>query len=163
MDKKFLLRVNDSFKQIRTQLLLNEKIRQLLYFDTVDETTIVPSIDLVKDHIYMQPIITAETTEPFNKKNYITITIPEGDLSNNKMDYVVRIIVMCEKTCWEINDNIRPLIISQEIINILDGYKTYFSNELSFSGIVETVTSKDVYGYSILFSTADGISDVDEK
>ena len=31
MDKNFLLRVNDSFKQIRTQLLLNEKIRKYLY------------------------------------------------------------------------------------------------------------------------------------
>lgn len=163
MDKKFLLRVNDSFKQIRTQLLLNEKIRQLLYFDTVDETTVVPSIDLVKDHIYMQPIITAETTEPFNKKNYITITIPEGELSNNKMDYVLRIIIMCEKSCWEIDNDVRPLIIAQEVVNTLDGFKTHWSDPLYFGNIVETVTSKDVTGYSLLFNATDGIGDINEE
>lgn len=163
MDKNFLLRVNDSFKQIRTQLLLNEKIRKYLYWDVINENTVAPSIEMVKEHVYIQPIITVETTEPFNKKNYITITIPEGDANNNKMEYVVRIIIMSEKSCWEINNDIRPLIIAQEVVNILDGFKTYFSNTLSFDNIVETVTNKDVCGYSLLFSTADGISDVDEK
>lgn len=163
MDKNFLLRVNNSFKQIRTQLLLNETIRKYLYWDTINENTVVPSIELVKEHVYIQPIITVETTEPFNKKNYITITIPEGDMNNNKMDYVVRVIIMSEKSCWEINNDIRPLIIAQEIVNILDGFKTDFSNSLKFSNIVETVTSKDVVGYSILFDVTDGISDIDEK
>jgi hypothetical protein len=79
------------------------------------------------------------------------------------MAYVVRIIVMSEKSCWEINNDIRPLIIAQEVVNVLDGFKTEFSNSLEFSNIVETVTSKDVVGYSILFDVVDGISDVDEK
>lgn len=163
MDKNFLLRVSDSFKQIRTQLLLNEKIRNYLYWDVIDENTVTPSIEMVKDYIYIQPIITVETTEPFNKKNYITITVPEGNKDNNKMQYVVRIIIMSEKSCWEVNDDIRPLIIAQEVVNVLDGFKTYFSNALVFKDIVETVTNKDVCGYSVLFSTVDGISDVDEK
>lgn len=163
MDKTFLLRVNDSLKKIKTQLLLNESIRKLLYCEEINNTTKAPVIDQVKDHIYLQPIITVETTEPFNKKNYITITIPEGDKDNNKMDYVVRIIVMCEKSSWNINGDIRPLLIAQEVVNILDGFKTDMSNELNFTSIVETVTSKDVVGYSILFDIVDGISDVDEK
>jgi hypothetical protein len=54
---------------------------------------------MVKEHVYIQPVVAVETTEPFNKKNYITITIPEGDKNNNKMAYVVRIIVMSEKSC----------------------------------------------------------------
>ena len=53
--------------------------------------------------------------------------------------------------------------MAQEIVNILDGFKTDMSNELDFTSIVETVTSKDVVGYSILFDIVDGISDVDEK
>ena len=163
MDKSFLLRVNNSLKKIKTQLLLNDSIRQKLYYETIDETTPVPVIDQVKDHVYLQPVITVETMEPFNKQNYITITIPEGDKHNNKMEYVVRVIVMSEKKSWNLNGDVRPLLISQEIINILDGYKLDFSNTLEFTNIVETVTSKDVYGYSILFGVVDGISDVDEK
>ena len=163
MDKTFLLRVNNSLKKIKTQLLLNENVRKLLYCEEINNTTKTPVIEQVKDHIYLQPVITVETTEPFNKKNYITITIPEGDKDNNKMGYVVRIIIMCEKSSWNIDGDIRPLLIAQEVVNILDGFKTDMSNELNFTNIVETVTSKDVVGYSILFDIVDGISDVDEK
>lgn len=163
MDKTFLLRVNNSFKKIKTKLLLNEKIRKLLYYDVVSDSMSAPLIEQVKDHIFLQPVINVETTEPFNKKSYITITVPEGNPSGNKIKYVVRLTVMCEKSVWNINGDIRPLIISQEIINTLNGFKTDMSNALDFSRIVETVTSKDVVGYSILFNITDGISDVDEQ
>lgn len=163
MDKKFLLRANDSFKQIKTQLLLNDTIRKYLYYDNIDDNTEAPVIDIVKDFVFIQPVITVETTEPFNKKNYITITLPDGKLKSNKMEYVLRIIVMSDKSSWNINDDARPLILSQEIVNTLDGFKTYFSNELKFVSMVETVTTKDVYGYSLLFSATDGISEVNDK
>jgi hypothetical protein len=98
MDKKFLLRANDSFKQIKTQLLLNDNIRKYLYYDNIDDNTEAPVIDIVKDFVFIQPVITVETTEPFNKKNYITITLPDGKLKSNKMEYVLRIIVMSDKS-----------------------------------------------------------------
>lgn len=98
MDRNFLIRVNDSLKQIKTKLLLDEDIRKLLYYDVVDDNTVAPAIEQVKDHIFLQPIIKTETTEPFNKKNYITLTIPEGDLDGNKIEYVVRVVVMCDKS-----------------------------------------------------------------
>ena len=41
MDKKFLLRVNDSMKRIKTNLLLNDKIRQLLYYDEINHIFIL--------------------------------------------------------------------------------------------------------------------------
>jgi hypothetical protein len=163
MDKTFLLRVNKAFKKIRTMILLNEKIRTLLYYDVVDDNTVAPAITQAKDHVFLQPIVKVDTQEPFNKKNYITITVPEGDKDNNKMGYVVRVIVMCDQTTWNLNEDIRPLMIAQEVINELDGQHVGFSNTLEFTNIVETVTTKDVTGYSILFAVVDGISDVDEK
>lgn len=162
MDKTFLHRVNSSLKTIKTQILLNENIRKMLYYDDV-VNNLVPTIEIMKDYVFLQPVINVDTIEPFNKKNYITITIPEGNKQSNKMHYTVRIIVMCDKTSWQLSTDIRPLLISQEIINILDGYKLDMSNQLSFSSIVETVTSKDVYGYSLLFNITDGISDIYEK
>ncbi len=163
MDKKFLLRVSDSFKKIKTQLLLNKEIRKLLYYDIIDDDTVEPDIKQVKDNIFLQPVVNVDTVEPFNKKNYITITIPSGEKNKNKMVYVLRIIVMCDKSSWIVKDNIRPILLSQEIINELNGFKTDFSNEIKFSEIVETVTNKDMIGYSILFEAIDGISDIDEK
>lgn len=163
MDKKFLLRLDNTFKSIKTKLLLNENIRKMLYYDAIDENTSVPPIELTAEHVFIQPIIAVETSEPFNKRNYITITSPEGDVSDNKMDYVIRIIVMCDKSSWNLNGSARPLLLAQEIINELHNEKFQLSNPLYFTNIVETVTSKDVCGYSLLFDTTDGISDIDEK
>lgn len=163
MDNKFLIRLNDSFKTIKTRILLNEEVRKYLYYDNIDDNTTVPSINQVVDNVFIQPVIEVDASEPFNKKNYITITVPEGDKENNRMAYAIRIIVMCEKSCWNINGDVRPLLIAQELINTLDGFKTYLSNSLSFDSIVETVTSKDVYGYSLLFNVTDGISDINDK
>lgn len=162
MDKQFLIRVNNSFKQIKTQLLLNEKIRSYLYWDDVENNP-TPSIEAVKDYVYTQPVVDVETVEPFDKKNYITITLPQGEKDDNRVDYIIRIIVMSDKNNWNVGDDIRPLILSQEIINTLDGYKTYFSGFLSFDSLVETITTKDVMGYSLLFLVSDGVSDVYEK
>ena len=163
MDKKFLLRLDDTFKSIRTKLLLNEAIRTMLYYDVVNENTPVPPIQLAAEHVFTQPVIKVGTTEPFNKRNYITITGPEGDKNGTKIGYVVRIIIMCDKSSWNLNGSARPLLIAQEIINELDNEKFQLSGSLAFNSIVETVTSEDVYGYSILFDVVDGIIDIDEK
>lgn len=163
MDREFLLRLNDTFKSIRTKLLLNDKIRTLLYYDSFDENTAAPPIELAAEHIFTQPVITTDTVEPFNKKNYITITVPTGDIKGNSIDYVCRIIIMCEKSSWNSNGNIRPLLIAQEVINTLHKTQFKLAGSLNFDSIVETVTTKDVYGYSLLFNTTDGISDIDEK
>lgn len=163
MDKEFLIRLNNSFKKIKTALLLNENIRTYLYYDEVAQDTIAPPIEVAAEHVFTQPVIEVDTTEPFNKKNYITITMPEGNKENNKIDYVIRVMVMCDKHSWNINGDSRPLLLGQEIVDVLDNYKLDFSNKLRFSNIMETVTSNNVYGYSFLFDVTDGISDSNEK
>lgn len=164
MDKRFLIRVMSSFKKIKTKILLNEKTRTLLYYDDAfAEDVIAPPIELAAEHVFLQPVIDTDVKEPFNIKNYLTITIPEGSKTDNSMVYVVRIIVMCDKSSWNINGDVRPLLIAQEIINDIDNYQVDFSNKLIFNDIVETVTNKDVVGYSLLFSAVDGISDNDDQ
>lgn len=161
MDKEFLKRVNNSLKRIKTTILLNEEVRKLLWYS--GDATTVPSIEQAAEHVFLQPVITIETSEPFNKKNYITLTIPEGSKTSNKVEYTLRVIVMSEKGDWDIDGDIRPLLIAQHIINDLNGAKFDFSNPLEFDSIVETITSDDVYGYSILFNVVDGVSDTHEK
>lgn len=161
MDKNFLMRVNNALKRVKTTILLNDEVRKLLWYS--GEPTAIPTVEQVADHVFLQPVIDVETTEPFNKKNYITLTIPEGTKASNKVEYTLRVIVMSDKSDWNINGDIRPLLIAQHIINDLEGVKFDFSNPLYFDSIVETVTSKDVCGYSILFNVVDGVSDTHEK
>lgn len=164
MDKEFLIRVNNSFKKIKTKILLNEKIRTLLYYDDAfSEDVVAPPIETVSDHVLLQPVINVDVKEPFNIKNYLTITIPEGTKTDNSMVYVVRIIVMCDKSTWNINGDVRPLLIAQEIVNDINNFKVDFSNQLIFTDVVETVTNEDVFGYSLLFTTVDGISDNNDQ
>ena len=84
MDKKFLLRVNDSMKRIKTNLLLNDNIRQLLYYDEINSSTDIPLIEQVAGNIFIQPVIDVEVKEPFNKKNYITITLSKNHIRIRK-------------------------------------------------------------------------------
>jgi hypothetical protein len=79
------------------------------------------------------------------------------------MEYVIRVVVMSEKSCWNLNGDIRPLLISQEIINILDNFKLKLSNTLVFNRILESTTTKNVCGYSIVFEIVDGVSNIDDK
>jgi hypothetical protein len=49
--------------------------------------------------------------------------------------------------------------MTQKIINILDGKKFKCAAPLSVSKIIETVTNKTMYGYSIIFGLSDGLGD----
>jgi hypothetical protein len=101
MDKNVLIRLESTMRSIKTQLLLNENIRKLLFYTEIEDLEEVetPSVNAVKSNIFLQPIIDVDVEPPFNKKNYITITVPDSRKRPNDIDYVFRIIVQCDKTC----------------------------------------------------------------
>ena len=165
MDGKFLLRLEDTMRRVKQEILFNEDIRKLLYYENIEDINELksPSLQACADHIFLQPIVDTDVTEPFNKLNYITITVPESASSSNKIHYIFRVMIMCDKRCWTYeNDNIRPLQLAQLIINILDGKQFSCAAPLSFVKVVETVTNKTTYGYSLLFDLTDGIGDKDD-
>lgn len=165
MDKNVLIRLESTMRSIKTQLLLNENIRKLLFYTEIEDLEEVetPSINAVKSNIFLQPIIDVDVEPPFNKKNYITITVPDSRKRPNDIDYVFRVIVQCDKTCWTYGEGfIRPLRICQEILNTIEGQRFSCAGQLKFDSLVETVTNKTVSGYSILFSLLDGIGDPDD-
>lgn len=164
MDTNILLRLNDAFKDLKSQLLLDSDIRKLLFYD--NDTPLQqqdPGINNVVDYIFTQPVVDIDIQPPFNKKNYITITAPDNGISannSNVMQYVIRIQVMCHSTCWNIKDGTKPLLIASRVLKILDNYKTTFAGKLYFTDIVETITNKNVSGYSLLFSASEGVGDI---
>lgn len=161
MDTKFLFRLESTMRDVKQQLLLDEDMRKWLFYENIEnlENMAVPSIASCKNHIFLQPIVDTDVTPPFDKLNYITITVPESAIGN-KINYVFRVIVMCDKRCWTYDDDrIRPLHMTQKIINILDGKKFKCAAPLSVSKIIETVTNKTMYGYSIIFGLSDGLGD----
>lgn len=161
MDKEFLIRLESTMRSIKQKLLLDDDIRKMLFYEKIVdlENMKAPSIASCSDHVFLQPIIDTDVTAPFDKLNYITITVPESAISN-KAHYVVRVMIMCDKRCWTYDDNrIRPIRLAQAIINAIDGEKFQCASPLSLSKILETVTNKTMYGYSIVFGLADGLGD----
>ncbi len=171
MDKYFILRLESSLKAIKRKLLLNEKIRTLLYYDSdfmaENEGNLeVPSIQLVKDNIFLQPVVSNDIDPPFNKKNYIAITTSNSGFMGGTAlmaDHSIKISVMVHKTNWIYGkDNIRLLHLWQEIINEIDGFKASCSNAFEYEQALQTVIDESMTGYSIIFSIVDGLGDRDK-
>lgn len=166
MDKYFILRLESSLKAIKRKLLLNEKIRTLLYYDSEDileplGETQDPGIQLVKDNIFLQPVVSNDIDPPFNKKNFIAITAAGSGFTQQSVlsaEHAIKISVMVHKTNWIYGDNnIRILHLVQEIINTLDGCRFSCSNDLVYEQLLQTVIDESMTGYSVIFSIVDGL------
>lgn len=100
MDTKFLFRLESTMRDVKQQLLLDEDMRKWLFYENIEnlENMAAPSIASCKNHIFLQPIVDTDVTPPYDKLNYITITVPESAIGN-KVNYVFRVMVMCDKRC----------------------------------------------------------------
>jgi hypothetical protein len=173
MDKTFLLRLESTLSKIKKTLLLNEDLRKLLFYDSAtivqekEENAIsfedleVPAIELVRDNIFLQPVVEVDIQPPFNKKVFIAITSPSmGFESDDSVEYAIKISIQMDKTNWVYDDNkIRVYRMAQLIINDLDGVKCDCATELTFEQMLETITDKTVTGKSLLFSVVDGVGE----
>ena len=173
MDKKFLLRLEKTLKQIKKDLLMVPEVRKLLYYDSdvikrsVEEDRVsfdempVPAIELVKDNIFLQPIVEVDNQPPFDKKVFMSITSPSmGFETADSVEYAIKISIQMDKTNWVYDgDKIRVYRLAQLVINKLDGVKYDCATELQFEQMLETVTDKTTTGKSLLFSIVDGVGE----
>lgn len=170
MDKHFLLRVEKTLKEIKRVLLLNKKIRTLLVHDSKaweEGEPEIPTIQLAKDNIFLQPIIDSDIEPPFNKKVYISITLTASGFSNQLdivADHAIKVSIMVHKTNWLYsNENIRALHIMQEVINELHGLRLACSNALEYEQTLQTIVDETMTGYSVLFGVIDGLGSTEEE
>ena len=173
MDKKFLLRLESTISSIKKTLLLNEDIRKLLFYDSKTiatkkseenipfEELDVPAIELVRDNIFLQPIVEIDNQPPFNKKVFIAITSPSmGFESEDSVEYAIKVSIQMDKTNWVFDDNkIRVYRLAQLVLNELDCKKYDCDTEVQFEQMLETITDKTVTGKSLLFSVVDGVGE----
>lgn len=174
MDKQVFFRLEKTLKDIKTKLLLNTDIRKLLYYSSeslegVYDTINIPSVTDVSGNIFLQPIADVDTTPPFDKQVYLTVTAPtfaikEYSQGEVGISYVVKVMLMIDKNDWVFEQNkIRAMHLLSNIVNELDNCKFELSHALSFYESIETITTKRMIGYSILFATFDGIGEVQNE
>ena len=173
MDKTFLLRLESTLSQIKKTLLLDAELRKLLFYDSetirlkaeenglsFDELE-VPAIELVRDNIFLQPIVQVDVEPPFNKKVFIAVTSPSmAFLKGDSIEHAIKISIQMDKTNWVYGSNqIRVYHMAQLVVNALNGKKFDCATELSFEQVLETITDKTVTGKSLLFSVVDGVGE----
>lgn len=173
MDQKFLLRLESTLSEIKQTLLLDKDIRKLLFYDSTTikqskedegiafEDLEVPAIELIRDNIFLQPIVEVDIEPPFNKKIFIAITSPSmGFEDENSVEHAIKISIQMDKTNWVYDSNkIRVYRLAQLVINALDGKKMDCATDLAFEQMLETITDKTITGKSLLFSVVDGVGE----
>lgn len=158
MDSTTFARLQTSLRTIKTLLAQDAVLGKLLVADNPTNAA-TPQVEQVRNHIFIQPVIDVETTPPFDKPCFITLTIPEGDRSSaTAMSYIYRISVFAERKKWVYGaDKLRVLEMVERIVAVLSNAVTAIAQPLAFNSVVETVINKYVYGYSVLFNGIDGI------
>lgn len=165
MDHNYFIRLEQSIKEMKNALLENAELRKLLYYSSEDIKSSISqlkdvSIAAVEDNIMLTLVTRVDTTPPFNKRNYITITCSNGQIGDNNNAYAIKVIVMSEKKDWIINKTeIRPLRMMQIVSDCLDSKQFVCSGELLFERFSDLITNDDVTGYAMFFSLADGTGD----
>ena len=167
MDEAFLIRLQSTLQQIRLDLLNNAEIRKLVFYSSdsmtnksISDLTDVSMVE-ASNFIVLQPVYDGGTEPPFNSGTCITISTSNGSVSEDGIiaDYVVRVSVICDKKNWTFNSGkIRPIILAQDIINILHNKKYDCSNQIHFVRYMEQIVTKTQFGYALLFSVSDGVA-----
>lgn len=151
--------VQDTIFQIRQIIKTDENIRKLLYYGTSDALS-KNSIDIaaVDDYIFLSPVMDT-TREPFNKHCLITITLTNINETDEEPLLLgeIRVNVIAQNNVWELNNNkIRPIEISDRIIEKINYMKFDSSHKLEFDKIDLVILDKNITGYSITFNISEG-------
>ena len=158
-------RIESSLAAIKSLLLTDEIVRKLVYNDSNNALNIeAPNVDETDKYITLHPIYQFENVGDYTQNGMINIFFDNGSPSvdDNALTGVIQVNVVFNIDKWElVNNKIRPLMLSNRIIQLLDGRKLTLSNPLEFNSIQQLIINKQLVGYALLFDIVDGSGDID--
>lgn len=161
-----LERIQTTMSAIKTRLLNDTTIKQLLYYDSNDALSIeAPEKSQVAEYVTLRPIFEFENKENFEQNSMINIYTTQCDpIEESKaLASVLQINIVTNVDNWElVDDKIRPLQIADRVISLVNGFKFTASNKLVFSTMTDLIISKKMVGYALLFSIIDGSGEVEK-
>ena len=164
MDAKVFSRTATSLRTIKSLLAADNELGKLLILDNpvLGDS---PPISQVRSTIFIQPIIDVETTPPFNRDVFITLTVPEIAKSGQTAASIIyRVSCFAERMKWTYGDDrLRLFEMVERVTEVLDNAVVANAQPLFFDSILETVINKQMLGYSILFRGGDGIGDPNDN
>ena len=161
-----LEKIETTMAAIRTKLLQDNKIKQLLYFDSNDALQcFVPEDAKLEKYITLRPIYEFENKEDYDQNSMINIYMTQASPYEDivKVDGILQVNVICNVDIWELVDNkIRPLQIADRIITLVNNHKFTASNKLVLNTVTDLIVSKSMVGYALLFEITDGSGETDK-
>lgn len=150
--------------EVKRLLLNNETIRKLLGNDSNNALNMdAPSTKVINHYITTYPVFEFENKEDYTQHGMINvyITTIESDHEFEANYAVLRINIVYNVDKWElINNKIRTLSISDEVVKELNGVKFSVSNTLEFDSLNELILNKQLVGYALLFKIIDGNDEI---
>lgn len=163
-----LERLQSTLAAIKNKLLRDELIRKLLINDFPAALhTEVPELsehDLDK-YIVLRPVFDFENKKNYNQNSVINMYITDIDpIENTKgINAVIQINVVCNQDVWNLDENqIRPLVIADRIITLINNVKFTASNKIFLNSLTDLIINKKMFGYALLFTITDGSADIDK-
>lgn len=158
---KILDNIQKAIFQVKSLIQGNLEVRKLVYYDTPDalsQSEVNASIANTKEHFTVSPIFDV-TEPPFDKNTIISVVFNKGTYDDEtvKINGLLKINILTRSGLWELNDNkIRPLEISNLIIDIINNQKTDPSHKLVFSNMELAILNEDVNGFALTFLLVEG-------
>lgn len=157
---KDIIRIEKVVPEIRNRLLQNEKIRNLLVYDTPDALAReeIPTIETVKNYISLYPVVEQGIiTTDRNCAIAIDLTAVDVDFEegDNAILGTVVVSVLCTDQCLPLDkDKLRHWELARLIINELDDAKCSASGKLVVTG-ADRFINKHYYGCAIKILVSD--------
>lgn len=157
--------IQKSIFEIRSLIQTDPEVRKMVYFDGANALSQQsPTITQTKEHFTVSAVFDV-TKPPFTKNTIVSISLSTGSAVENLVSIsgVIRVNVLTKSSLWELDNNkIRPLEISNIIIDLLDNKKISASHKLGFQDIDLAVIDEDVNGYTLTFYIEEGVG-LDEQ
>lgn len=134
-------------------------VRKLIYHRSVDplnEREV--SIEEIKPYIFLSPVLEIHNTPPYDKTNFINISLIRADVDDdNSLNGAIRIDILCQNSTWEIsNEKIRPLAIASLIADRVNGLKLTSSHKVYVAALERIILDKNICGYTLICELYEG-------
>lgn len=141
------------------------EVRKMVFYDV--ETAleqVSPTIEQTKEYFVVSPIFDM-TKPPFDKNTIVSLSLNQSNFDAEAvlMRNILKISILTRSNLWELKNNkVRPLEISNYIIESLHNKKISPSHKLFFATLQLAILDEDINGYTLTFFLEEG-SGLDEQ
>lgn len=146
-------------KKIKNKLITNERIRQILFYNTEDALSkeIPSETEILKsNYILTKPMESLSLNNLENMQStFISIIVENISFGENSNAAAIQISVACSNDIWDLNEGGRLLLLSEEIINMVRYQQFSFAGKMELDSMEIAHYNGNLTGYDLLFLITD--------